>query len=135
MALFTLTCPVCGKVSETASAQRKSPHVKCSDCLVEMKLNKVKMVYTAEQGHKIEEHEAAQTALRRSGYREYRFHLTCPACGRCATTVTGGWVPSPPRVNCPDCFMDRTEKVEMKVVKVEEKRWPAKPSLNIGRPA
>jgi ribosomal protein S27AE len=49
----------------------------------------------------------------------YLFDLVCPYCGKGAVTTDDKRVP-PPRVQCGDCLMERTEIVEMKAVRVKE---------------
>ena len=48
----------------------------------------------------------------------YRIDVVCPKCSKTSQIV--GYMIPPPKVNCGDCLMDRTEVVEMKIVAAEQ---------------
>ena len=48
----------------------------------------------------------------------YRIWVACPKCKKQSQIV--GYMIPPPKVNCGDCLMDRTEVVEMKIVAAEQ---------------
>jgi len=48
----------------------------------------------------------------------YRIDVVCPKCSKTSQIV--GYMIPPPKVNCGDCLMERTEVVEMKIVAAEQ---------------
>jgi ribosomal protein S27AE len=48
----------------------------------------------------------------------YRFELTCPTCGKRTSIVAEQAFPYP-RLSCGECLMDRTEVVDLQIVRVK----------------